>query len=255
MRVLRQNLVDLSTTTITATTENVDLPVANIAHPHRGKVYRSGVTVAAETILIDLGSAMAVQSVVLLDHTLTSGDSAIKLQGGATVGATTVNETLTFNADTIAKFLSVAQTYRYWQIIFTKSAADEYRDFGRVFLGPYDEYTLGPAQPGGLSITPVDLSVTGRALGGQTYSAIREQYNDIEIEFPGAVSETQSAQMLALASACGTHTPFFVSIDPTNKPYAWLFYVKARSLQAQTVNVKKGATILWNASMKLAEEI
>lgn len=255
MRVLYSNLADLATTVITAATANADLPASNVAHPHRTKVYRTGTSTATEYIDFDLGSAMAVQCVVLLDHTLTSGDTTIKLQGGATQGATTVNETITFNASVMAKFLSAAQTYRWWRVAFTKASAGVYRDIGRIFLGPYDEYALAPAQPDGLKITPVDLSETERALGGQTYSDIQGIYDEIDLDFPGAVSETQSGQMLALARACGTHTPFFVSIDPTNKPYDWLYYVKARSLTAQTVKLKNGSTILWNASLKLNEEL
>lgn len=257
MRILRDNLIDYSATVITAGSADVDLPVANVQHPHRGKVYRTGVSAAAEWIKFDLGSAKAVQAVILLDHTLTASDSLIKLQGNATDswGAPSVDETMTFNADAMKKYLSSAQTYRWWRVIFTKSAAGETRDVGRVFLGPYDEMARGPKQPDGLEITPEDLSETSRALGGQTYSEIKGQYDHIKIDFPGAVSEAQSAMLIALADACGTHTPFFVDIDPTNKPYDWFYYAKARSLKGRKVVMMNGATILWDTSMELAEEV
>ena len=61
--------------------------------------------------------------------------------------------------------------------------------------------------------------------------------------------------LIALSAACGTHTPFFVDIDPTDKPYDWFWYVKAESLTGRKVTMKKGATILWDASMKLVEEV
>lgn len=257
MRVMYQNRVDLSTTTITAGSAAADLPVANIAHPHRTKVYRTGTSAAAEWILIDLGGAMAVQSVVILDHTLTAGDSAIKLQGNATNvwTAPSVDQTITYNASVMAAYLSASQSYQYWRIIFTKSAAGQTRDIGRVYLGPYDEYARGPKIPDGIRIKPVDLSITERARGGQTYSDILDSYDEIDIEFPEALADAQSAQIFALAASCGTHTPFFVSIDPTNHGYSWLYYVKARSIEGQTVRYANGATCLWRASMKLAEEL
>jgi len=255
MRVMRNNYCDLATTVLTAASQSADLPVANIVHPHRTKVYRTLNTIANEYIRFDLGSAMAVQCVILLDHTLTASDTTIKLQGGATEGATTVDAVIVFNAGTMVLFLPSPQTYRYWQIIFTKSASGETRDIGRVYLGPFDEYALAPAQPDGLTITPVDLSNTSRALGGQSYSEIKGQYDEIGMEFPGAVSETQTGQMIALAAACGTHTPFFISIDQTNKPYDWLYYCKAKKLTARKVKLKNGATILWDASLEVDEQL
>jgi hypothetical protein len=251
------NLADLTAAVVTAASEASDLPVINVQHPHRGKVYRTGTSAAAEWIKIDLGASYVVQAVILLDHTLTAGDSTIKLQGNATDswGSPSVDETLTYNAGTMAKYLSAAQTYRWWRIIFTKSAAGESRDIGRVYLGPYDEMTIPPTQPDGLQIEPQDLSITQRSLGGQTYSDIKDQYDELVIEFPGALSETQSGNLQSLADTCGTHTPFFISVDPTNKPYDWLWYVKATDLTARKVKLKKGATILWDATLKLSEEL
>ena len=106
-----------------------------------------------------------------------------------------------------------------------------------------------------MEIKPVDLSDTGRALGGQTYSDIKSQYDKITIDFPGAMQEEQSDLLIGLADACGTHTPFFISVDPANRPYDWLWYVKATDLTGRKVKLKNGATILWDTSLKLAEEL
>lgn len=258
MRVLYDNLAIRSATVVTAGSENADLPASNLKHPHRTKVYRTGASVAAEWLKFDLGSAMAVQAVVLLDHTLTASDTLIKLQGNATDswGSPSVDETLTYNAGTMKKYLSAAQTYRWWRVIFTKSAAVETRDIGGIFLGPYDEYDRGPAQPDGLSIDPEDASVTDYVPGGQSYSDIRDSRDIITIDFP-LILDTQMDLLRALAAACGTHTPFFVDIDPTLKPYDLLYYVKARSVAGRKVKVWGASTanIRWDASMKLSEEL
>lgn len=254
-RLLWKNLVDLSATTITSLSENDDLPVSNVAHPHRGRIYRTGVTDADEWIKFDLGSAKAVQAVILLDHTLTASDTTIKLQGNATDVWTSpsVDQTLTFNAGTLAAFLSSAQTYRWWRIVFTKSAAGEYRDVGRVFLGPFYECAKGPAFKG-VRITPVDLSETERSRGGQTYSDQLDSYDEIEIEFM-LLPDAQMDQFIALAAAVGTHTPWFVQIDSVNKPYEWLYYVKFDGFTKRQVEIKRPAGYSWSVKWKLNEDL
>src|SRR5512139_2649169 len=182
-RLMWDNYGDYAATTITSSSENADLPAENVQHPFRTKVWRTGVSTASEWIKFDLGSARAVQAVVLLDHTLTGDDSAISLQGNATDswGSPSVNETLTYNAEKMIKVLSAAQTYRYWRVIFTKASAGVYRDIGRIFLGPVYTCERLPDY-GGVEIESNDLSVTGRSLGGQTFSDIRGQYDEIGID-------------------------------------------------------------------------
>ena len=255
MRIYRDNLIDYAATVISAASEGADLPASNVRDPDRNNVYRTGTSAAAEWLKFDLGSAKAVLAVILLDHTLAAGDSAIYLQGNDTDvwTAPTVNSAITFNAGTVIHHLGASATHRYWRVIFTKSAAGETRDIGRVFLGSYDEMTRGPKIPDGLDITPVDLSQTSRALGGKTHSEIRGQYDQIGIDFP-PIGDAQMELLKALAASCGTHTPFFVSIDPTNKPYDLLYYVKAKSLKARKVKLW-GSAPAWDAALDLNEEI
>ena len=255
MRIIWDNLVDYSETVVTAGSEAADLPVSNILHHHRTRVYRTGASSAAEYILIDFGSARAVQALVLLDHTLTNSDSGLKLQGNATNswGSPSVDETLTFHAGTLAHFLSAAQTYRWWRISFTKSAAGESRDIGRVFLGPYYE-CVKDISFGGLTIKPVDLSDTKKSLGGQTYSNPKDIYDEIDAEF-GYILDAQMTAFRTIAAATGTHTPFFISCDPTSKPYDWLYYVKFAEFQAQKVEIYKSSLPMWSTRMKFEEQL
>lgn len=256
MRIYYQNLVDHTATTITAATEAADLPVENVADPDRGNVYRTGVSQAGETIVFNLGSAKAVMAVILLDHTLTSGDSTIKVQGNAadSWGSPSFSEDITFIAGTIVHNFASVQTYQYWRVIFTKSASGETRDIGRIFLGPFETMVRGPQLPDGLTITPTDLSVTARALSGKTYSEIRGQYDAISIDFP-PVSDAQMEIIKAIAAAVGTHTPFFVSIDPTLEPTDLFYYVKAKSFKGRKVKMWGSGAAAWDLGMELNEEI
>lgn len=255
MRFLYDNLIDDSTVVITEGSENADLPSSNLTHPHRTKVYRTGTSSANEWVKFDLGSAKAVQCVVILDHDLTAGDSVIKLQGNASDswGSPSVNETITYNADVMAKFLGSPQTYQWWRVIFTKSAAGETRDIGRLFIGPYYECTKN-IHFGDLDIIPIDLSVTDRSVGGQTYSEIRDIYHEIKVGFV-KIGDTQMSSFKTIADAVGTHTPMFISLDPTNKPYVWLYYVKAKSLKARKVDLLIGSTYTWSGDWEFSEEL
>jgi len=255
MRIYRENHVDHVDTTITAASEAADLPASNLRDPDRGNVYRTGASSTDEAIVFDLASAKAVRSVIILDHTLTAGDSAIGLQGNDTDswGTPAVDEVITFAEGTMAHHLSAEETYQFWRVIFTKSASGETRDIGRIFLGPYDEMARGPKIPDGLDITPVDLSQTDRALGGKTHSEIKGQYDNIIVDFP-PIGDAQMDLLKSLSESCGSHTPFFVSIDPTNEPVELLYYVKAKSLKGRKVKMW-GSAPVWDTSLEMNEEI
>lgn len=253
MRICYANLVDYAATTITAASAAADLPVYNVQHPHRGKVYRTGTSGASEYVRFDLGSAQSVQCVILLDHTLTSGDSSIRLQGGATAGATTVDEAMTFHAGTMVLFFPAATAaYQHWQVIFTKSAAGETRDIGRIFLGPFVECTRS-FRHGSPEITPVDLSEMDRSLGGQTFSGIKSMYDEVKGEFYW-IDDAQGTDLKALADTVGTHTPFFLSMDPTNKPYDLLYYGKFKKLSAMKIEMA-GTAYKWSVGYEFSEEV
>src|SRR3990172_264300 len=114
MRILYRNLIDASDVTIAASSEGSDLPAVNVAHPFRSRVWRTGTSIANEWIKFDLGSAMAVQAVILLDHTLTGADSLIRLQGNATDAwdAPAVEESLEYNERVLKHYLSPSPAYR-----------------------------------------------------------------------------------------------------------------------------------------------
>ena len=255
MRFLYDNLIDASTAVITSSSETTDLPNDNVQHPLRTKVWRTGTATAAETITFDFGSAQSVQAFAALDHTLTAGDTLIKIQGNATDswGAPSVNVALSYNADELAYYWGSGQSYRWWRFIFTKSASGETRDVGRIFIGPYYEATKNISFAG-LDITPVDLSDTARSLGGQTYSDARSIYHKIKTKFD-YITNAQLEEFKTIAEAVGTHTPFFIDCDRTNMAYAWFYYVKFASFSARRVEIYKSALPLWSTSMEFNEEL
>lgn len=251
MRLMHTNLVD--TATITVNSEDSILVGTNIANALRTKVFRSGIVSASPddpsevTIVLDLGSAQAVTSVILLDHNLTASDTGIALEGNSadSWGAPAFTQSLTRVAGPIAAYFA-SQSYRYWRITYTKSAGSETRDIGRVFLGTYDTAPIT-----GLGITPMDLSKMSRAIGGQTYHDIRPVYDNIDIQM-GVVIKATSDTLKTILDAVGMHTPFFISIDHDVEPVDWIYYVKMRALPRFTPVI---TTTYWQTSLSMSEQL
>ena len=250
-RFLYSNLVDSAT--ITAITESVTLPASNVAHNLRSRVYRTGTTVATERLVFNMGSAKSVTCVVLLDHTLTSGDSGIKLMGNSSDswGTPAFTQSLTWDSGPIVAFFS-SQSYQYWAVEFTKSAASETRDIGRIFIGTYYELVQNIGREG-LQIQQVDLSKVGRAVGGQTYSDVRSIYDKISLSID-MMPHAQHEQLRTIVNSVGKHTPFFLSIDHDTEPQDWLYYVKIASIKTHQIKANS-STWYWSGGMTLDEQL
>ncbi len=250
-RFMWNNLVD--TATITASSEDAALPGSNIANALRAKVWRTATAsvspdvATAENIVIDLGSAKAVTSVILLDHDLTASDTGIVLEGNDSDswGAPSFSQPLTRVSGVIAAYFS-SQSYRYWRVAFTKSAASETREIGRVFLGAYDTLPIAS-----MNISPVDTSKTTKTIGGQTYNDIRPIYDDVMIQTPPILKATSDI-FKAIFDSVGMHKPYFISIDHDIEPVDWIYYVKAKSIPSFLPAI---TTTYWKLSINMSEQL
>lgn len=250
-RFMWNNLLDSAT--LTASSASSTLPVTNLKNAQKTKVWRTGTSVAAEYVVIDLGSAQSVTCVILLNHNLTASDTLIALEGNSadSWGAPAFTQALTRRAGAISAFFA-SQSYRYWRVKFTKSAAGQTRDIGRIFLGTYDELTQN-ASPDGLTIGIVDLSDVSKSSGGQSYADIKDYYHEIDLSIK-AMSHTQHEQIKTISASVGLHTPFFFAIDYDTEPEDWLYYVRFRRLQTFSANVV-GSTFYWDANISLEEQL
>jgi len=248
-RIMWTNLVDSST--ITASSEDSALPGANIANALRTKVWRSGTTSVSpdaatqENIVIDMGSAKSVTSVILLDHDLTALDTGIALEGNASDswGAPSFTQALTRVGGPIAAYFA-SQSYRYWRITYTKEAASQTRDIGRVFIGTYDQVPIT-----GMMINKNDLSKMARSIGGQTFHDVRPNYDEISLQM-GVVSKAVFDTLNSITESVGV--PLFVSVDNDVEHVNWLYYVKIRSLPNFNPVI---ATTYWQSSLSLNEQL
>jgi len=111
---------------------------------NRDTRYRSSALETPNTILIDFGTAQAIDSFVIYDHNFTSGVT-LTLEGNATDawGGPSYSESVSYAADKITFYLSSAQTYRYFRLeVIDAANSDGYIEIGEMFLGAYFE----PAQ-------------------------------------------------------------------------------------------------------------
>jgi hypothetical protein len=219
MRFYWDNFIDLAATTITSNAEEATLPDDNVAHEHKKKVYRCGSASTTEWIKFDLGSAKAIDGFVLLNHNFDGNESAVNIEGHASddFSSPTFSEAVSVfsgtEVDPAFNKFSSAQTYQWWRFEFTKAVDVTQYDLGRMFLGDVYDTTEDPDSKG-YKDEMVENSVVRKSIDGQTYSYIKNEYDKLQISFK-AVSLAQSIQFRTMYDALGTHTPFFIQIDPT----------------------------------------
>jgi len=212
--LLHDNLVDYAATLITTGTWSLDLPAENVRHPFLTKVARTGTSAAEESLIFDLSSAKKVEAILIDAHTLTAGDSTIKIQGNASDswGAPSFSENITYAAGRILHYFASSQTYRYWRFTFTKSASGETRDIGRVFLGSILEMTDEPDFED-VSVDYKDPSDKSRALSGHVYTNQREDYFQLKFSSPAAYANV-ALSVVGIYGSLGVGRPFYLHLFP-----------------------------------------
>jgi hypothetical protein len=254
LRLFYNNLIDASGVGISSTSQaSTSLAPANVAHEFKTKVWRTGTSVAAESITFDLLSAKDVTSLILFAHTLTGSDTSLELRASTDnfAASDVLIATLTYAASTIKATFSV-QTYRYWRVKFTKSAAGESRDIGRIFLGTYYETPIQPDWDG-VKITPKDLSAKTRSAGGQTYTDRRSRYRTVTTDFSG-VSTTMKDGIKTVTDLTGTATSLFLQVDPNGATeLSEIFYVKFTEAVPREADGIDASDVTWDLKMDFEE--
>lgn len=219
MRFFWDNFIDVAATTITSQSQLSTLPRDNVSHEHKGKVYRTGIVDTLEWIKFDLGSPREVDAFILLNHNFDDNETNVNIEAHASdsFGTPTFSEAVSVFSGTevdpaLNKFSS-AQTYQWWRFEFTKANITDTYDLGRIFLGDVYDTTEDP-DSGGYSDEVDENSVTKKSISGQSYSYIKDDFKKLQVSFK-ACSQAQATQFKTMFDALGTHTPFFIQIDPT----------------------------------------
>ena len=252
MRLFYNNLIDASGVVITETSEVSTLPSSNVVHELRGKVWRTGTSVALEAIVFDLLTAQAVTACIILDHTITSGDSLIKIQGHTSDswGSPSFSQTITYAADIITTVFA-SQTYRYWRFTFTKSAAGVSRDVGRIFLGTYVEPDEDPDYDG-YQESAEDQSRRQVTLGGQEYTELLDGYLMLKGDFTH-ITNTNKGLLKTYAQTVRQAVSHFIQVSTTS-PWDGVYYVKLRNAPKFKAAALETNPV-WNTSLEWKEQL
>lgn len=225
MNLFYDNLIDPSTVSVAATSEDTSLPGTNVQNALRGRVWRTLDSNSTEYITFDLGATGTASAAIIENHNLTASDTLIQLRGSTDNFnlSNVLVATFTHDTGTMMETFS-AVGYRYWRVTFTKSSSSETRDIGRIFIGPHVSTTADPDY-NGYGKKKEDLSRSQRTLGGQTYSEIRGQYETLTLSFSD-IAQADKDVIEACFEAVGMHTPFWVQAMDSGSALTEVDYVK-----------------------------
>lgn len=183
MRIAHTNLIDAGTAP-TALTTDLLYPVANLQNQRLAKRWRSQ-TPTAQTIVFDLGSAQAVDTLAVFSHNL-SGSATVIVEAHTSDswGTPALSAiSLTYNSAAILKYLDSSETYRYWRYTLSDATnSDEYVEAGRIWLGT--KLTLDPTSLDSFTVTKRRSDTVTHGRDQQKYAAQGVGWRSFELKFP-----------------------------------------------------------------------
>lgn len=196
-----------------------ELPLANLQHPSKRKVWRGDDT--AVEVSIDLGSAQPVDSLLLTRENLTiaatiewrySSDNFAgedEQAGILTVGEKPSDYDLVFPL-----LLDAPVSRRYWRLIVSDAGNPEgILTVGRLFLGLRKEYTAGLLYPWVMSL--VDQSQVERSAAGDPLRHRRARWRKATFDMAALTDEDEAHhQFMDFVMEVGLSRDFFMSLSP-----------------------------------------
>lgn len=260
-----------------------NLPATNVQNQFRSRVWRSGNTYLTETLTIDFGTPVTVDAFIAFFTTInenpesggdttgfTSGDWG---DGPVTIAGNTVNswssppfiqalpQASTTDAQQPHQYFGDAfgvspgsPTYRLWQFSYVKSASNQTRDVGRIFLGQIYDIPQDPMY-NGVDIELMDASNKSKGVGLNTFVEILPQYKVITLDFP-PMADAVVNQLDALFAQIGQNRSFYLQIDQSGPPsYQEIYYVKLASSHKKKTAVVSPTTTYWSVSYSFEEQL
>ncbi len=253
MQFLYNNLLDSAT--LTASSAATGFPANNLKNPFRTKTWKTaGATVGTANLLINHGSAKAVDAIALTgypDWLVAPGTLVMEFNATDSWGAPSATETLTWvapttpggNKGTIIKKLAATRTYQYNRLSVVNAPGDW--NLGRLFVGPYFE----PLQTYGYGYEEevVDPSMLSQTIGGQDHADEIERYRIMRCS---GIIKTQAQWVLyqAMNNAVGIRKELFVAFDYTGDVAERTIYGKFSKLPIVT------RPYLFNFNFEFTEE-
>lgn len=221
-RFMYNNLFDLSTLTLTVSSEESGFPKENLQHIWPSRPWRTTGT-ADEWVKVDFGAATGITAFIAETHDIPSG-ATLNIQAHASDawGAPTVNVALTWTVDKLIKFWSSPQSFRWWRFRMQGGGGAGYRSIGRIFLGTYFETAVNFRHRG---ITHIDPSTIIKSSGGQPSADKKTHFSKREYLFR-LTSDAEIASLETIFSTVGQAEPYFLCETPDSDPDTTLYYVR-----------------------------
>ena len=203
MRIAYANLIDAGSAP-TALTADLLYPVENMQNQRLAKRWRS-TDPSAQTIVVNLGSAQAVDTVAILGHNL-SGSAAVTIEAHTSDswGTPALSAiTLVYNAGAILKYLAAAQTFQYWRFILDDPTnTDGYVEVGRPWLGEY--LAIDPSSLDAFTVTKKRSDTVTYGRDRQKYATEGVGWRNFNLSFPRTSGSALTA-ILTMYDTVGNH--------------------------------------------------
>ena len=183
MRIAYTNLIDAASAPTCLTTDLL-YPAANIQNGRLSKRWRS-TSPTAQTVVVNLGSAMSVDTIAILGHNLsTSSTLTIEAHTSDSWGTPALSAvTLTHSTSAVLKFLSASQSYQYWRFTLDDATnSDAYVEAGRLWLGEY--LTIDPTSTVAFTVTKLRSDTVAYGRDRQKYSTEGVGWREFNLSFP-----------------------------------------------------------------------
>lgn len=183
----------------------------------------------SEWLKFDLGSALTVKTLVIVNHNIGTTGSTLKLQGHTSDAwaGPDVDESLTITEDKILHLDTTGWSKRWWRIyIEDTDNSSGYVRIGRVYLGSYFEFTNNYRKKTLVFIDPSDKKYS---TGGQISTNPKNKYKVISYYFD-MITRTDKNSLLDVFDEVGTSENYFIVEDHADSdPEKFTYYCQNTS--------------------------
>lgn len=214
MKILIDDLITPNLTLV-ASSETSGFPVTELQDPRASRKWRA-TDCASENVVIDLESALDVDTVCIIGHNF-SEDATVTIQANSSDawGAPPVDEEVDWKEGIIVLELSAAETYRYWRVLIEDPTnEDGYVEFGVLKLGV--AYVVEEFPDSDLEEQVIDPSIRRFSKTHQLYANVYPKYRLYSIGM-GTIAETTRQSLLTLFDTAGQTTPMVLFLDENNQ--------------------------------------
>ncbi len=209
------------TSTITASNSDSNFPVSNLKLDPTVKEWKYTIAQpSVETIVFDLGSAKAVDYLLLASNVLESaGFDRIVLEANTSDSwgspAFTSGNVDTTVDGKLYYALSSTQTYRYWRLSVSKQAGGTYVGFSNIFLGQSTELTNHGLDVN-FSVREDTNTKEYKGLYGQRWFDIRNTVQSFSGRYTN-LTVPERDTLKALFDESDIYNPVWLVVDPVQR--------------------------------------